>query len=85
MTDAVAFPEPFPSDPGTDEGSGPGVPPAHGLLEGLNPMQLEAVLHTSGPLLIRAMRSESRIASSTSCVTMKIVAPTVLHMRISSS
>ena len=54
MTESVAFPEPFPSDPVAADGSDRPARPASGLLDGLNPMQLEAVLHTSGPLLIVA-------------------------------
>jgi len=54
MVDTVAFPEPFPSDPARGEGPTERPRPDHGLLDGLNPMQLEAVLHTSGPLLIIA-------------------------------
>jgi DNA helicase-2/ATP-dependent DNA helicase PcrA len=54
MTEQVAFPEPFPAEPVPGDGSDPAPRPASGLLDGLNPMQLEAVLHTSGPLLIVA-------------------------------
>ncbi len=60
MVDTVAFPEPFPSgasDPSvrsSDLSAGATSSPTPALVDGLNPMQLEAVLHTSGPLLIVA-------------------------------
>src|SRR4051794_18150065 len=55
MSEQVAFPEPFPAGPLPGDGpAAPSARPASGLLDGLNPMQLEAVLHTSGPLLIVA-------------------------------
>ncbi|WP_298989532.1 DNA helicase PcrA [uncultured Pseudokineococcus sp.] len=40
--------------PGTDRGTGPGSARALALLEGLNPPQREAVLHSGGPLLLVA-------------------------------
>ena len=39
----------------------------------------------AGPLVIITMRSESSTASSTSCVTIRVVAPAAATMRISSS
>src|SRR5829696_4536077 len=54
MVDTIGLPEPFPSDPVPGEAPAERPRPDHGLLDGLNPMQLEAVLHTSGPLLIIA-------------------------------
>src|SRR4051812_45689611 len=50
---------PLPPEPGWDEGDGDVTRDESGLarpdlLEGLNPVQLEAVTHTGGPLLVIA-------------------------------